>query len=126
MLFLLDMNVPPSRCDTLGRMGHEAVHVSRLGLSAATDEAIVHAARDRNAVVITNDLDFTRILAVEGTAHPSLVLFRLGNATPNQLSAMLERHLPSISGPLRRGAIAVIEERSVRVRTLPVGERIDS
>lgn len=125
MLFLLDMNVPPSLCGALESMGHQAVHVSRLGLSVATDEAIVQAARERNAVVITNDLDFTRILAVEGTARPSLVLFRIGNSTPKQLRAALERHLPSIAETLLRGAIAVMEERSLRVRTLPVGKRSD-
>jgi predicted nuclease of predicted toxin-antitoxin system len=79
---LLDMNLPPSLCGALERSGYPAVHVRDLGLQAATDEALVEIARQRGEAIVTNDLDFTRILAVEGATSPSLLLFRVGNVPP--------------------------------------------
>ena len=125
MRFLLDMNLPPSLCGTLTTMDHAAVHVAAIGLAAATDEAIVVAARERTETIITNDLDFTRILAVDGLSRPSLVLLRLGNASTGHLGAALKQHLPSICQALDRGAIVVIEDHSLRIRYLPVGRLAD-
>lgn len=73
------MNLPPSLRGALETAGYPAVHVSDLGLQAATDEALVEIARRRGEVIVTNDLDFTRILAIEGATSPSLLLFRVGN-----------------------------------------------
>lgn len=75
---LLDMNLPPSLCGTLERSGYPAAHVRDLGLQAATDEALVVFAPQRGEVIVTNDLDFTRILAVEGAtkSSPASVMIR--------------------------------------------------
>lgn len=82
---------------------------------------MVHA-RQRREVIVTNDLDFTRILAVEGATNPSLLLFRVGNVHPNELGALLQQHLPRVADDLVQGAIVVIEPRALRIRPLPVGE----
>lgn len=118
---LLDMNLPPSLCGALETSGYPAVHVRDLGLQAATDEALVEIARQRGEAIVTNDLDFTRILAVEGSTSPSLLLFRVGNVTPSLFASLLQQHLPRVTDDLLRGAIVVIEHRAVRIRPLPVG-----
>lgn len=123
--FLVDMNVPASLCATLEGMGHSATHARSVGLTTATDDAIVEFAREHYDVIVTNDLDFTRILAVEGGLRPSLVLFRIHKASPSHLRSLLERHLESIVEALSRGSIVVVEESAVRIRSLPVGERME-
>jgi len=119
---LLDMNLPPSLRGTLEKFGYAAAHVRELGLQAAADEALVVIARQRGDVIVTNDLDFTRILAVDGATSPSLLLFRVGNIHPSQFAVLLQQHLPRVTGDLLRGAIVVIEHRAVRIRLLPVGD----
>jgi predicted nuclease of predicted toxin-antitoxin system len=119
---LLDMNLPPSLCGALKESGYPAIHVRDLGWQAATDEALVLIARQRGEVIVTNDLDFTRILAVDGATNPSLLLFRVGNLAPSQFAVLLQQHLYRVKDDLLRGAIVVIEHRAVRIRPLPVGD----
>lgn len=91
---LLDMNLPPSLRGALEKSGYATAHVRDLGLHAASDEALVVLARQRGEVIVTNDLDFTRILAVEGATSPSLLLFRVGNVHPSQFANLQQQHLP--------------------------------
>jgi predicted nuclease of predicted toxin-antitoxin system len=115
------MNVPASLTGALASRGHVAAHARQLRLSRASDEEIVELARERGETIITNDLDFARILAVDGVTQPSLIIFRVGNAHPAQLQHLLETHLDRVVGDLARGAIVVIEPSAVRIRLLPVG-----
>ena len=119
---LLDMNVAPSLRGVLEQSGYPTIHVRDLGLQSASDEALVLHARQRGEIIVTNDLDFTRILAVEGATKPSLVLFRVGNVHPGELGHLLQQHLPRVANDLLQGAIVVIEPRALRVRLLPVGD----
>ena len=118
------MNMPPSVCDGLQRLGYEAVHAQDLGLSRATDEAIVLEARTRKQIIVTHDLDFGRILAVEGASTPSVVILRVGNTHPSHLLSLLGQYLPVVASDLTRGAIVLVEDASVRVRALPVGSQL--
>jgi predicted nuclease of predicted toxin-antitoxin system len=64
------MNFAPSLRGVLEQSGYPTIHVRDLGLQSASDEALVLHARQRGEVIVTNDLDFTRILAVEGLMPP--------------------------------------------------------
>jgi len=86
--FLVDMPVTPEAVDHLERGGHEAVHAASVGLATVSDPEILDVARREGRVVVTADLDYPRLLALEGAAgaghHPVpwWLLLRPGNARP--------------------------------------------
>ena len=57
------MNLAPSWIVRLTRLGFEAVHWSTIGAATAPDDEILAWAREHRYVVITNDLDFSAVLA---------------------------------------------------------------
>lgn len=64
MRFLADAGISPRTVEFLTSLGYEAVHVRALGMTQATDEAIVVRAAADGAVIVTFDLDFGDILGL--------------------------------------------------------------
>ena len=60
---LLDANVSPALAEALRWRGHDALHVSELGLRHAPDPVIFRAAGATQRAVVTHDNDFLRLLA---------------------------------------------------------------
>lgn len=76
MKLLVDMNLSPSWIDRLARHGFEAVHWSTIGVATAPDVEILAWARQHSLVLVTNDLDFSAILAAGAAEGPSVVQIR--------------------------------------------------
>ena len=117
---LLDVNLPPSLVDHLRRRGISADHAHDRTLGRASDEQIVEHARQRGDVVVTHDLDFSRILAESGSRTPSVIIMRLRQPTLTSLASMIEVALQRAATDLAAGAIVVVEDAAIRVRPLPV------
>jgi predicted nuclease of predicted toxin-antitoxin system len=117
---LVDMNLSPSWVDRLSRHGFEAVHWSTIGAATAPDDEILAWANEHRFVVITNDLDFSAILAASTEATPSVVQIRtqdlLSDAVVSAVAQALEAHRDQI----QRGALLSIDEAATRVRILPL------
>jgi predicted nuclease of predicted toxin-antitoxin system len=73
---LVDMNLSPSWVDRLAGHRFEAVHWSTIGAATAPDAEILTWAKEHQFVVITNDRDFSAILAASAGASPSVVQVR--------------------------------------------------
>ena len=114
------MNLPPSLAARLTALGHPTTHVGDRGLARALDEEIVEHARARGEVIVTNDLDYGRILAFSGASGPSVVTLRLRDTHPERLFARLQQVLPALEERLAAGCVATVEDSTVRVRVLPV------
>ncbi|TVR34991.1 MAG: hypothetical protein EA388_08010 [Nitriliruptor sp.] len=123
MRFLVDASMSPVVVQELLGAGHDAVHVGEVLRLDAPDVVILeHAARDAR-VVVAADTDFGELLAARRTAEPSAVLFhRQTGRRPREQAALLLANLPAVEADLRSGAIVVVEEGRVRVRTLPITE----
>jgi predicted nuclease of predicted toxin-antitoxin system len=67
---LVDMNLSPSWIERLARHGFEAVHWSTIGAATAPDYEILTWANEHGFVLVTNDLDFSSILAASAEATP--------------------------------------------------------
>lgn len=121
MKLLLDQNLSPHVCARLAEAGIESVHVRDVGLSHASDTAIIDYARQATMVIVSQDSDFTNLLAHQGTAHPSLILLRIQHAvTASDISAVLIANLGSVANHLRDGAIVSLTHDRIRVRRLPL------
>jgi predicted nuclease of predicted toxin-antitoxin system len=84
---LVDMNLSPRWIERLARHGFEAVHWSTVGAATAPDSEILTWANEHGFVVITNDLDFSAILAASAQATPTVVQIRLRTFSLTRSSA---------------------------------------
>ena len=84
MRFLIDAQLPPALAQQLAARGHQAEHVSRVGLRGASDDAIWQYAARAGAILLTKDEDFVA-LAEKESSGPQVVWVRLGNVTNDAL-----------------------------------------
>jgi predicted nuclease of predicted toxin-antitoxin system len=121
MTLLLDQGLPRTTGKYLQVMGIMAEHVCDLGMAAATDEAILIAARNRAAVVVTLDADFHALLARSRATTPSVIRIRVEGLKAAELASLLSDVVTVAAGELQAGAAASVTLHSVRVRSLPIG-----
>jgi predicted nuclease of predicted toxin-antitoxin system len=120
--YLADMNISPRTVEALRQRGLDIVRVSSLLPADAPDSEILRRARQEDRVVVTQDLDFSALLALGGCRRPSLVTLRLSLADPDTVTARLQQVLPHIERALQRGSAVTVDDRVVRVRNLPIHE----
>ena len=82
---------------------------------------VLQSAADERRVLLTLDTDVGSLLAHSGDSLPSVVLFR-GNVTrrPENQAALLLANLDQLETALTEGALAVIGDERLRVRSLPI------
>lgn len=119
MRFLIDMPLSPELAVCLVKKGHDAVHALEVGLGRASDPAILERARNEQRVVVTADLDYSRLLALAKDEGPGLILFRGGNYSEQEAVERLTRALETIPNEELPNSIIVIEKGRIRRRRLP-------
>lgn len=100
MKFLVDAQLPPGMCARLRQLGHDAVHVSEIGLADAKDVEIAAAAIAESMILITKDEDF---LALRRPDRFAMLWLRCGNVTNQGLSAWLEPRWKNVESLLEAG-----------------------
>ena len=118
MKLLVDMNLSPSWVGWLARHAFEAVHWSTI--DAATAPEILSWARGHGFVVLTNDLDFSAILAATFGRTPSVVQLRAQDLLSEASMTVVARALEVHRDDIERGALVSIDEGGTRVRMLPL------
>ncbi|MBM4464976.1 MAG: hypothetical protein FJ014_05340 [Chloroflexi bacterium] len=118
--FLANMNISPKTVAILRLQGWETIRVSDLLPVDATDDEILELARREDRVVVTQDLDFSALLALGGYDRPSLITLRLSVSDPETVTRRLLQVLPYMEQSLRDGCAVTIEDIAVRVRQLPI------
>jgi predicted nuclease of predicted toxin-antitoxin system len=117
---LVDMNLSPSLVKRLARHGFEAAHWSTIGAATAPDSEILTWANEHGFVVITNDLDFSAILAASSGASPSVVQIRTQDLLSDVVVSIVAKALDAHREDIGRGALLSIDEVGTRVRVLPL------
>ena len=121
MRLLLDNNLSPQLVRPLLDAGHEAEHVRDHGLQAAPDATVLQRAREPDQVLVSADTDFGTLLARTGAGRPSVILIRRSSARrASELATLLLSNLDAIAEDLKSGAVVVITDTDLRVRTLPI------
>ena len=120
MKLLVDMNLSPSWVGRLARHGFEAVHWPTIGAATAPDDEILAWANEHYFVVITNDLDFSAILAAGGVDGPSVVQIRTQDLLSESAVSIVANALEAHRENIERGALLSIDEGGTRVRMLPL------
>ena len=113
------MPVTPDAVGHLGRAGHEAVHATSVGLARVPDSQILDAAREQERVVVTADLDYPRLLALERAHGLGVILFRGGSYSDREMLD-LDRVLATVPESELQRSITVVDRRRSRRRLLPI------
>jgi len=121
--FIADVHISPTTISDLQQAGYHIIRVTDFLPPTASDKEIITLAIDRDAIIITQDLDFSDLIAQGGMAKPSVVSLRLSKVKPNVVTRILQQVLPQIQTQLIEGVIVSIDETSFRIRKLPVATR---
>lgn len=118
--FLADMNLSPATVADLREQGWDILRVSQVLPMDAEDFEILEFARQQNRVIVTQDLDFSELVALRGYARPSLITLRLFVSDPETIARTLRAVMPQIEDALMEGCAVTIDHLTVRVRRLPI------
>lgn len=102
MRFVVDAQLPPALALYLANQGHQAEHVTDVGMEDAEDPAIWNYAKRVGAALITKDEDFAVRIAID-PAGPPIVWIRVGNTTKQALLRWFEPLLPTVEAALKAG-----------------------
>lgn len=120
MRLIVDMNLSPDWADFLNNAGFEANHWSAIGNAQAPDPVIMAYAYAQNSIILTNDLDFSAILAASGGAAPSVIQIRAGELSVEAIGRQILAALEQMADALQSGALVTVEPAKLRLTLLPI------
>jgi predicted nuclease of predicted toxin-antitoxin system len=120
MKLLIDMNLSPRRVSLLTDAGFVVSHWSTLGRNNASDTEIMAFAKANDYVVLTQDLDFSAILAATHGEKPSVVHIRAEDISPDVIGKAVIAALRQMTAELEGGALLVLDPNRTRLRVLPL------
>ena len=118
--FLADMNISPLTIFKLKELGWNVARVSEVMDKSAKDLELLEYARKHEMVIITQDLDFSMLLALKGYEKPSLINVRVEEAKPDYVTGRIMEAVSGLEEELGKGIIITVDETSVRYRYLPI------
>lgn len=118
--FLANMNISPVTVEKLRGRGWNIIRVSEIMDRGARDAEILDYAKGHNKVLITQDLDFSALLAAKRYDKPSVVSLRFDNADPNFIADRIVEIVKEFEEELKEGVVISVDETSARYRNLPI------
>ncbi len=120
MTVVIDNCLPVSWVEFLRQHDHTARHWRELGPPNAADSEIMRWAAENQAVVLTQDLDFTKLLFQSRAVLPSVIQLRLDDVRPPHIGEDVLQILKQQQEALRRGALITVTGHKSRLRLLPL------
>ena len=117
---LIDQNLPVDAAAKLRNAGYDVVHTRDRGWQRASDKELLESAREEGRVIVTQDLDFSRLMAESGLQHPSAILLRERGLLPDEVFQRVRDVGQLYGDQLDAGCLVTVDRSSVRLRILPV------
>lgn len=123
MRVLVDQNLTIRLVDALVLAGHDALHISALGMHAAPDQEVFQICREQGRVLFTSDKRLTKYLAAERAADPSVVVVREVVRAVDVIGLVLARvdDISRTIGERGQGVFSLAPDKPTRVELLPLG-----
>ncbi len=120
MKLIIDENLPPRWRDYLAPFGISATHWIDIGQAGDPDELVFEHTKAQGAILLTQDLDFTRMLALSGANLPSVIQLRVDSPIPEIVGEILLRILQNHIQQLEDGCLITVDIKRHRLRLLPL------
>lgn len=114
------MGISESVALWLKNMGHDAIHLNEENLYSLQDKFILEKAMNENRIILTADMDFGQLLALNKPQQASVIQFRVSDFTPANIRDKLKLLFEKFSDQLDRDFIITIEDNRIRFRKLPI------
>jgi predicted nuclease of predicted toxin-antitoxin system len=114
------MGISASIALWLKNQGYDAVHLNDENLFALQDKLIIEKAILEKRIILTADMDFGQLLALNKSQQASVIQFRTSDFTPANIQNKLELLLDKFSNQLDGDFIITIEDNRIRFRKLPI------
>ena len=114
------MNISPETVRDLRNQGWDIIRIPQVLPVNASDQEVLIYARLENRVLITQDLDFSSLLALGNFNRPSLITLRMFLADPETITRRMLDILPIIEKDLKGGCAVTVDEAAIRIRKLPI------
>ena len=118
--FIADVHISPLTVTALQLQGYDILRTTDLLPATAADADILELARVEGRIVVTQDLDFSMLIALGKYDQPSLITLRLSSAKPDVVTQRLLEVLPQLVQELTEGSALTIDDNFVRIRKLPI------
>ncbi|HET6465234.1 MAG TPA: DUF5615 family PIN-like protein [Nitrospiria bacterium] len=120
MKLVADLHISPKTVHALRKSGFAISGVTDHLPPTSTDRQIIELAERLQASIVTQELDFSRLIAESGKTFPSILSLRLGDVSHRRVTDVLMRLLPTVEKDLEEGADISVDEVGVRIRMLPI------
>ena len=120
MIVILDENLPPRWREFLAPYDIEAIHWRNIGKNGDSDDLIFAYASTHQSIIITQDLDFTRMLALHGSKLPSVIQLRVDCPIPEIIGDGVVNVLQNHWQQLKAGCLITLDANRHRLRLLPL------
>ncbi len=112
----LDENLPESLVDIFKQHGHEAITVTKEGLSGTQDNPLFEIAKSEGRLFVTLDLHFSDIRAYQPGSHNGIIVIRSRSKGRNTVNKIIQSLLQEVNIETFAGALAIVGEKRIRVR----------
>ncbi len=120
MRLLADLHIAPKTVQFLLELGHDIIRVADVLPPTASDHIILAKAAEQERAILTQDLDFSHLIALSGNAFPSLITLRLSSSRIEYVNAILQRTLQNLEEDVKKGVVITVEDHRIRRRPLPL------
>jgi predicted nuclease of predicted toxin-antitoxin system len=114
------MGISQSVAAWLKSQGHDATHLNDEGLYKLQDRSILEKAIDEKRIILTTDMDFGQLLALNKSKQASVIQFRASIFTPANIREKLTLLFEEFQDQLHENFIITIEDHRIRFRKLPI------
>lgn len=114
------MNLSHEWVPLLAEQGWDACRWNSIGRADDPDENLIAWASEPRWVVLTQDLDFSRILFSTQAAWPSVVLLRVKDEFNVEIRRQVCATLHELAPQLESGALVIWTPLRARLRHLPI------
>ena len=90
-------------------------------MAKAADDEILAWSSGIDAIVVTVDADFHTILAVSGSAGPSVMRLRILGSGAQEVVEIVQKVLARFGRELERGSLVTVKPHKITCHRLPIG-----
>ncbi len=116
MLFKIDENLHEEVAELLRDNGNDAVTVYDQQMRGHTDEELAAVCQRVGRVMVTQDRDFSNIVAFPPEEYPGIIVFRLHDPSRPSILAAMRRLIPLLAPQPLSGSLWTVDDAGIRIR----------